>query len=170
MLNSSPSNSFSVKLKSRFTNSISVLTQQKQKQWKTLKKQKHKPISKKSSSKTIKHNNPFPKTLLPQQSNTTTKEKQRNQQTQANPRPSWGFARTGSNLGFAGVAGSNQNCEEGFVGVDRMIGGSLSLCLVPYLSFPTEAHLGFAWIRSDLGFARVCWRVRTEVEFWTSEI
>ena len=70
MVNSSPSNSFSVKLKSRFTNSISVLTQQKQKQWKTLKKQKHKPISiffsnnqtqqpisKNSSSPTIKYNN-----------------------------------------------------------------------------------------------------------------
>ena len=37
------------------------------------------------------------------------------------------------------------------IGSDR-ISGSLSLCLVPYLSFPIEAHLGFARIGSDLGF------------------
>ena len=141
MLNSSPSNSFSVKLKSRFTNSISVLTQQKQKQWKTLKKQKHKHISKKSSSQTIKHNNPFPKTLLPQQSNTTTKEKQRNQQTQANPRPSWGFARTGSNLGFAGVAGIESELWGRFCwswSDDRWFSLTLScsISLVPHWSSP----------------------------------
>ena len=39
MLNSSPSDSFSVKLKLSLINSISILTQQKQKQWRTSKKQ-----------------------------------------------------------------------------------------------------------------------------------
>ena len=38
--------------------------------------------------------------------------------------------------------------------MDR-IGGSLSLCLVPYLSFPAKAHLGFARIGLDLGFTGV---------------
>ena len=152
MLNSSPSNSFSVKLKSRFTNSISVLTQQKQKQWKTLKKQKHKPISKKSSSQTIKHNNPFPKTLLPQQSNTTTKEKQRNQQTQANPRPSWGFARTGLNLGFAGVAGIESELWGRFCwswSDDQWFSLTLScsISFVPHWSWP-----GFCSNQIGLGF------------------
>ena len=68
--------------------------------------------------------------------------------------------------------------------MDR-IGGSLSLCLIQYLLFPTKAHLRFARIGSDLGFAGVvgsdrtneggfagvefCWsllKVRTKVEFW----
>ena len=57
MLNSSPSNSFSVKLKLSLTDSILVLTQQKQKQWRTSKKQ------------TQTH---FQKNHILKQSNTTT--------------------------------------------------------------------------------------------------
>ena len=100
--------------------------------------------------------NPFPKTPLLQQSNTTTKEKQRNQQTQDPPRV---LLRSDQTWVLLELLGSDRNCEEDFAGVDQMISGSLSLCLVPYISFPTEAHLGFARIRSDLGFARVefCW-------------
>ena len=49
------------------------------------------------------------------------------------------------------LLGSDQSCWSWL----DWISGSLSLCLVPYLSFPTEAQLGFARIGSDLGFAGV---------------
>ena len=49
------------------------------------------------------------------------------------------------------------------IGSDR-ISGSLSLCLVPYLSFPTEAHLGFARVGSDLGFTGVEFCLNKKIE------
>ena len=114
--------------------------------------------------------NPFPKNLPLKQSNTTTHFQKlffSNNQTQQPKRnneinkPKQTQDPVGVLLGLdqtwvlLELLGSNQNCEEGFVGVDRMIGGSLSLCLVPYLSFPIEAHLGFARIGSNLGFVGV---------------
>ena len=66
MLNSSPPNSFFGKLKSSLTNSISVLTTKT----KTTKRK-----TKKSSSQTIKHNNPFPKLFF---SNNQTQQPKRN--------------------------------------------------------------------------------------------
>ena len=44
------------------------------------------------------------------------------------------------------------------------ISGSLSLCLVPYLSFPTEAHLGFARVGLNLGFAGVEFCLNNKIE------
>ena len=61
MLNSSPSDSFSVKLKSSLTNLISILTQQNQKQQRTSKKQQNQQTHneiKNPSKPTAKSTNP----------------------------------------------------------------------------------------------------------------
>ena len=170
MLNLSPLDSFSIKLKSSLTDLILVLTQPKKKKKKNneehrrsknpenpkimtneLLQQTHfqkilfsnnqtqQPISKNSSSSTIKHSN----------QRVTTKSTN-----PSKPKTHLGFCSDWiSDLGFVGVAGIGLKLWGRFCWSwsDR-IGDSLSLCLVSYLSFPTEAYLGFAWIGSELGF------------------
>ena len=122
-------------------------SQQKQKQRKrnTITKEKRETI-KQSSSQTIKHN-PFPKTLLLQQLNTTTEEKQRNQQTQDPPGVLLGSDRTG----FAGVAGigSYRIRVLELIGSDQWFSLTLScsISLIPHRSSP-----GFCSGRIGPGF------------------
>ena len=74
-------------------------------------------------------------TIKQSSSPTIKHNNQRETTTLTNPIPTWGFARIGL----------HRFC---WSWLDR-IGGSLSLCLVPYLTFPTEAFLSFAQIGSD---------------------
>ena len=103
---------------------------------------------KQSSSQTIKHN-PFPKTLLLQQSNTTNKEKQRNQQTQDPP----GILLESDRIGFVGVAG----IISVRIGLLELIGSNrwFSLTLSCSISLvPHRRSLGFC---SDQIGPRFCW-------------
>ena len=155
MLNSSPSGLFSVKLKLSLIDSISILIQQKQKQWRTSKKQTQTHFQKILFSNNQTQKTHFQKLFF---SNNQTQQPRRNNKINK-PKTHLGFCLVRIEPGFYWSCWDRIGTEEGFDGVDRMIGGSLSLCLVPYISFPIEPHLGFAWIRSDLGFAGVefCW-------------
>ena len=79
----------------------------------------------------------------------TTKEKHNNQREKRND--------------LLELLGSDHTGSECWSWLDQ-ISGSLSLCLVPYLSFPTEAHLGFARVGSDLGFVRVEFCLNNKIE------
>ena len=115
--------------------------------------------------------------LLLKQSNTTHFQKHffSNNQTQQ-PKRNNNINKPKTHLGFCmdriaqvllELLGSDQCCWSWLDGIS----GSLSLCLVPYLSFPTEAQLGFARIGLDLGFVGVefCLSLlkgRTEQQNW----
>ena len=118
MLNSSPPDSFSGKLKSRLTYSILVLTTKT----KTTKRK-----TKKSSSQTIKHNNPFPKLFF---SNNQTQQPKKNNEINK-PKTHLRFCLDQIGQVLLELLGSDRNYED------------------------TKAHLGFARIGSDLGFAGV---------------
>ena len=103
------------------------------------------PISKNSSSPTIKHNN------------------QRETTKSTNARPTWGFVWIGSHR-FCWSCWDRIRLDQSCWSWLDQISGSLSLCLVPYLSFPTEAHLGFARVGSDLGFTGVEFCLNKKIE------
>ena len=99
--------------------------------------------------------------LLLKQSNTTHFQKLffSNNQTQQ-PKRNNNINKPKTHLGFCmdritqvllELLGSDRRC---WGWLDR-ISGPLSLCLIPNLSFLAEAHLGFARIGSNLGFAGV---------------
>ena len=140
MLNSSPPDSFSGKLKSRLTYSILVLTTKT----KTTKRK-----TKKSSSQTIKHNNPFPKLFF---SNNQTQQPKRNNE----------INKCKTHLGFCldriaqvllELLGSNQTKLEllELIGSDQWFSLTLScsISLIPHRSSP-----GFCSGRIEPGF---CW-------------
>ena len=118
MINSSPPDSFSRKLKSSLINSISVLTTKT----KTTKRK-----TKKSSSQTIKHNNPFTKLFF---SNNQTQQPKRNNEINK-PKTHLGFCSSQIIQVLLELLGLDRNYED------------------------IEAHLGFAGI--GWGFAGVAW-------------
>ena len=149
MLNSSPSDSFSVKLKLSLTNSISILTQQKQKQWRPLKKQTQTHFQKILFSNNQTQKTHFQKLFF---SNNQTQQPKRNNE----------INKCKTHLGFCldriaqvllELLGSDQTGSEllELIGSDQWFSLTLScsISLVPHRSSP-----GYCSGRIEPGF---CW-------------